>query len=130
MHQDAHEFFNFLLNRIVEEIEEEKKQAQNVNGDDCELYVIRYDYPLMSSKVSSSITTSTNSNSGTRGQDATLVHILFEGILASETRCLTCETVSLLYTIVALASLILSHRYRPATNLFWISPLTSNKIPA
>jgi ubiquitin carboxyl-terminal hydrolase 9/13 len=25
MHQDAHEFFNFLLNRIVEEIEEERK---------------------------------------------------------------------------------------------------------
>jgi ubiquitin carboxyl-terminal hydrolase 9/13 len=41
MHQDAHEFLNFLLNKIVEEIEEEKKQSQNVNGDDCAwLYVI------------------------------------------------------------------------------------------
>ena len=40
MHQDAHEFLNFLLNKIVEEIEEDKKQAQNVNGDDCGLYVI------------------------------------------------------------------------------------------
>ena len=39
MHQDAHEFLNFLLNRIVEEIEDEKKQAQNgINGDDCECY--------------------------------------------------------------------------------------------
>ena len=27
MHQDAHEFFNYLLNRIVEEIEEERKNA-------------------------------------------------------------------------------------------------------
>ena len=27
MHQDAHEFFNYLLNRIVEEIEEERKAA-------------------------------------------------------------------------------------------------------
>lgn len=35
MHQDAHEFLNYLLNKIVEEIEEDKKQAQNVNGDDC-----------------------------------------------------------------------------------------------
>jgi ubiquitin C-terminal hydrolase len=36
MHQDAHEFLNFLLNRIVEEIEEDKKQAQNgIGGDDC-----------------------------------------------------------------------------------------------
>jgi ubiquitin carboxyl-terminal hydrolase 9/13 len=25
MHQDAHEFLNFLLNRIVEEIEQERK---------------------------------------------------------------------------------------------------------
>ena len=25
MHQDAHEFLNYLLNKIVEEIEEEKK---------------------------------------------------------------------------------------------------------
>ena len=29
MHQDAHEFLMFLLNRIVEEIEEERKQLQN-----------------------------------------------------------------------------------------------------
>jgi len=37
MHQDAHEFLNYLLNRIVEEIEEEKKQLQNgANGEDCE----------------------------------------------------------------------------------------------
>lgn len=36
MHQDAHEFLNFLLNRIVEEIEEDKKQAQNgISGEDC-----------------------------------------------------------------------------------------------
>jgi len=27
MHQDAHEFFNYLLNRIVEEIEQERKSA-------------------------------------------------------------------------------------------------------
>jgi ubiquitin carboxyl-terminal hydrolase 9/13 len=33
MHQDAHEFLNYLLNRIVEEIEEEKKQRL-ASGDD------------------------------------------------------------------------------------------------
>jgi ubiquitin C-terminal hydrolase len=27
MHQDAHEFLNFLLNRLAEEMEEEKKAA-------------------------------------------------------------------------------------------------------
>ena len=113
MHQDAHEFLNFLLNRIVEEIEN-KKQTQNVVGDDCEwLYIIRCEHFLISSKVSGSvatlaskttptvITSSTNSNSGTRRQDATLVHNLFEGVLTSETRCLTCETVSCSHTIDA-----------------------------
>lgn len=34
MHQDAHEFFNFLLNRIVEEIEEERKALREPSGDD------------------------------------------------------------------------------------------------
>ena len=28
MHQDAHEFLNYLLNRIVEETEEERKGTQ------------------------------------------------------------------------------------------------------
>jgi hypothetical protein len=37
-------------------------------------------------------TTSSGSNSNS-GQDASLVHKLFEGVLTSETRCLTCETV-------------------------------------
>lgn len=43
MHQDAHEFLNFLLNKIVEEIEEDKRSVQQakekeslVNVDDCE----------------------------------------------------------------------------------------------
>jgi len=36
MHQDAHEFLNYLLNRIVEEIEQERKQKGSVpSGDDC-----------------------------------------------------------------------------------------------
>jgi ubiquitin carboxyl-terminal hydrolase 9/13 len=38
MHQDAHEFLNYLLNKIVEEIEEERRQTRQ-NGEDCELSV-------------------------------------------------------------------------------------------
>ncbi|KAJ7109840.1 hypothetical protein C8R44DRAFT_800702 [Mycena epipterygia] len=73
MHQDAHEFLNYLLNKIVEEIEEDRKSAENGTatppaGED--------------------------SNSGASPQNATLVHKLFEGVLTSETRCLTCENVS------------------------------------
>ncbi|KAK9238169.1 hypothetical protein V1525DRAFT_358888 [Lipomyces kononenkoae] len=63
MHQDAHEFFNFLLNEIVDNVEQHelKLRAQN-NGEQV---------------------------SNTRW-----VHELFEGLLTSETKCLTCENVS------------------------------------
>jgi len=41
MHQDAHEFLNYLLNQIVTEIEEEKKQTQNgVSGEDREYHLV------------------------------------------------------------------------------------------
>ena len=53
MHQDAHEFLNYLLNAIAEEVER-----------------------------------ATTTKSG-----KTWVHELFEGVLTSETKCLTCETV-------------------------------------
>ena len=42
MHQDAHEFLNYLLNRIVEEIEDDRRNflgttnGKNVSGEDCE----------------------------------------------------------------------------------------------
>lgn len=74
MHQDAHEFLNYLLNRIVEETEEERKRAQ--------------DSDLSNSRVS------LPSSAGSHSSSPTIVHKLFEGVLTSETRCLTCETVS------------------------------------
>ncbi|KAL0951876.1 hypothetical protein HGRIS_008536 [Hohenbuehelia grisea] len=83
MHQDAHEFLNFLLNRIVEEVEEERRALKE---DDLSNSIATLSPTI--------VTTTTNSNSGTATQDATLVHKLFEGILTSETRCLTCETLS------------------------------------
>ncbi|EJC98825.1 cysteine proteinase [Fomitiporia mediterranea MF3/22] len=69
MHQDAHEFLIYLLNKIAEDLEEE---ARNVRSGS-------------SSGEDRKTNSSTNSN---------IVHDLFEGVLTSETRCLTCETVS------------------------------------
>jgi len=40
MHQDAHEFLNYLLNQIVEELEEQRKDASN--AEDRELYKLFY----------------------------------------------------------------------------------------
>ncbi|KAI0275422.1 hypothetical protein BC834DRAFT_809089, partial [Gloeopeniophorella convolvens] len=68
MHQDAHEFLNHLLNRIVEEIQTDKHHRDDASGS--------------------------SSNASREDCDGTLVHRLFEGTLTSETRCLTCETVS------------------------------------
>ncbi|KIY50480.1 cysteine proteinase, partial [Fistulina hepatica ATCC 64428] len=76
-HQDAHEFLNYLLNKIVEEIEESRRPHE-----DCTL------------PAPTVVTATTSSNSGTPPEDMTFIHKLFEGILTSETRCLTCETVS------------------------------------
>ena len=33
MHQDAHEFLNYLLNQIVEEMDEQRKKSLNGNGN-------------------------------------------------------------------------------------------------
>ncbi|KAG1742715.1 uncharacterized protein EDB91DRAFT_1127659 [Suillus paluster] len=88
MHQDAHEFLNYLLNRIVEEIEEEKKHPQ-----------IPIDDSAHSVKSSSTVSqplamTASTSSSGSPSTGTTFIHQIFEGILTSETRCLTCENVS------------------------------------
>ncbi|KAI0094172.1 hypothetical protein BDY19DRAFT_981773 [Irpex rosettiformis] len=79
MHQDAHEFLNYLLNQIVEEMDEQRKKSLNGNG---------------SLSVATTTTTGPHTNSSVDFIKSTLVHQLFEGTLTSETRCLTCETVS------------------------------------
>ncbi|CAE6414553.1 unnamed protein product [Rhizoctonia solani] len=71
MHQDAHEFLNYLLNSIVEDLTHEMKAGPPED-------------------LSKSVT-STSSHSNI-SPHLTLVHDLFEGTLTSETRCLTCET--------------------------------------
>ncbi|TFK70462.1 cysteine proteinase [Pluteus cervinus] len=91
MHQDAHEFLNYLLNQIVEEVQEQKRQAL-ANGNAGNGEDLTGSVTTGSSKTPPTLTTL--SNSGTPPAEATLVHKLFEGVLTSETRCLTCETVS------------------------------------
>ncbi|BGP54503.1 hypothetical protein JCM8202_001583 [Rhodotorula sphaerocarpa] len=71
LHQDAHEFFNVLLNSIAETLEvEEKKRAEDEGRP-----------PNMV-------------GTGFAAHAKTWVHQLFEGMLTNETRCLSCETVT------------------------------------
>ncbi|KIP05525.1 hypothetical protein PHLGIDRAFT_128834 [Phlebiopsis gigantea 11061_1 CR5-6] len=85
MHQDAHEFLNYLLNQIVEEMDEDRKKLQNGNGSPN---------GMPGEDLSASIGTLSSAGALPTLAKNTLVHQLFEGILTSETRCLTCETVS------------------------------------
>ncbi|KAK4058468.1 hypothetical protein OIO90_000629 [Microbotryomycetes sp. JL221] len=72
LHQDAHEFLNFLVNTIAESLE--KEQASSTKA---------------SVSVNSGLPNGLDSNSA-----KTWVHRLFEGVLTNETRCLTCETIT------------------------------------
>ena len=75
MHQDAHEFLGWMLNKIAEDVEELEKSMGREEREEREKRL-----------------------GGLKrfgaGEGKTLVHQLFEGLLTNETRCLTCETVS------------------------------------
>eukprot|EP01135_Chromosphaera_perkinsii_P011922 Nk52_evm39s2531 gene=Nk52_evmTU39s2531 len=77
MHQDAHEFLNYLLNTIAELLQEEKKiqlKAQHENA------LKDLDGRMTAQERKEALNT--------------WVHDIFEGTLTNETTCLTCETVS------------------------------------
>lgn len=81
MHQDAHEFLNLLLNQVVDNVEMFAKQhpefveMAQANGHAPE------DGTVMKAEPKAAL-------------DTHWVHDLFEGLLTSETRCLTCENTS------------------------------------
>ena len=87
MHQDAHEFFNLLLNEVVSNVEayakkldeKETAEASTVNGSADKGHI---ENALASSTIKKP------------ALNTRWVHELFEGTLTSETKCLTCETVS------------------------------------
>ncbi|KAL4881610.1 hypothetical protein BJY04DRAFT_55780 [Aspergillus karnatakaensis] len=80
MHQDAHEFLNLLLNEVVLNVE----QAPALPAPDRLLPAAESSESLQPS-----------SSSGLKTPNTTRwVHELFEGLLTSETQCLTCEKAS------------------------------------
>ncbi|CAK7563217.1 MAG: hypothetical protein SEPTF4163_001080 [Sporothrix epigloea] len=82
MHQDAHEFYGLVLNDIIKNVEEtaikrqKEEQEKLKNSDQAALGGA----PAQADEKSSL-------GSG-------WVHDIFEGVLTSETRCLTCESAS------------------------------------
>ncbi|CAG8563245.1 1203_t:CDS:10 [Ambispora leptoticha] len=95
MHQDAHEFLNYVLNAIAENVLEQQKKMEEAEkqqtemSDKSKLHADPNEEAEASSMGGSVRTLSNSSNSAT-----TWVHQLFEGITTNETKCLTCETVT------------------------------------
>ncbi|CAG8521231.1 19777_t:CDS:10 [Dentiscutata erythropus] len=104
MHQDAHEFLNYVLNAIAENVLEQQKkmaEAERVQREqspfcniiDKSKLTINGTSTHGSDDADEKSSKSSESNSGT-SPHTTWVHQLFEGTLTNETKCLTCETVT------------------------------------
>jgi ubiquitin carboxyl-terminal hydrolase 9/13 len=89
MHQDAHEFYGLVLNAVISNVEANSQRLR-------ELEPPRNDDSLAQSMKAAvtSAATAMGLNSGTRSPGTGWVHDIFEGVLTSETKCLTCETAS------------------------------------
>jgi ubiquitin C-terminal hydrolase len=80
MHQDAHEFLNYILNTIAEDVQKYQKASEDSSSNSSKQTSIHSDQTDTSSTLKS-----------------TWVHQLFEGVFSNETKCLSCETVSLFW---------------------------------
>ncbi|KAI0546820.1 cysteine proteinase [Xylaria curta] len=87
MHQDAHEFYGLVLNDVIANVE---STAQRLLNCEAERSV---DGMTDSLRTALSAVAKTRAN-GTNSPGTGWVHDIFEGLLTSETRCLTCETAS------------------------------------
>jgi ubiquitin carboxyl-terminal hydrolase 9/13 len=84
MHQDAHEFYGIVLNDVIANVEANGKRMQELSESR------RKDDPSKPAEISPK----PDSTGLTRSPGTGWVHDIFEGVLTSETRCLTCETAS------------------------------------
>lgn len=85
MHQDAHEFYGLVLNDIIKNVEETAIKRQQEDKDGLKKSV---QAALGDSRSVGALT------DGTSTPGSGWVHDIFEGVLTSETRCLTCESAS------------------------------------
>jgi ubiquitin carboxyl-terminal hydrolase 9/13 len=89
MHQDAHEFYGLVLNAVITNVEanaQRMKELEPPRNDDALAQSMKMAVASAASAMGLS--------SGTRSPGTGWVHEIFEGVLTSETKCLTCETAS------------------------------------
>ncbi|KAI2615610.1 cysteine proteinase [Hypoxylon sp. NC1633] len=87
MHQDAHEFYGLVLNDIISNVESTARRL--LNGEAAR----SKDGAEESLKAALGLIAKSTTN-GTKSPGTGWVHDIFEGVLTSETKCLTCETAS------------------------------------
>ncbi len=88
MHQDAHEFYGLVLNDIISNVEAAAKHLEQAGPRDED---------GLGGSVQNALSAPSAvkmAQSGPKSPGAGWVHDIFEGVLTSETRCLTCETAS------------------------------------
>jgi len=96
MHQDAHEFLNYLLNEMAERLEKAQKAREAADP--------KAQSPPKTATSASGAGGNTGEAEGEEGEEGesakveyqckTWIHSIFEGVLTNETRCLTCESVT------------------------------------
>nr|UWK20423.1 ubiquitin thiolesterase [Trichoderma margaretense] len=87
MHQDAHEFYGLVLNDVIANVEANARKIQ-------ERLEISGQNDLVQSLQNALGSALMNNATGYRTPGTGWVHDIFEGVLTSETKCLTCETAS------------------------------------
>ncbi|KAL2174728.1 uncharacterized protein P884DRAFT_66975 [Thermothelomyces heterothallicus CBS 202.75] len=94
MHQDAHEFYGIVLNDVIANVEAYAKRTQELADSTSKEDPSHQAAGAIAMTTTTTTTTTTNAGSVTRSSGTGWVHDIFEGVLTSETRCLTCETAS------------------------------------
>jgi ubiquitin carboxyl-terminal hydrolase 9/13 len=89
MHQDAHEFYGLVLNAVISNVEAAAQRMKELDPSRNDP-----DSAFKSALTSTAMAMGLMSGSGARSPGTGWVHDIFEGVLTSETKCLTCETAS------------------------------------
>jgi len=85
-HQDAHEFYGLVINAVINNVEANAKRMRELEPPRSQ------DKGLKAAVASAA--NAMGLSSGTRSPGTGWVHEIFEGVLTSETKCLTCERAS------------------------------------
>ncbi|KAK2030714.1 ubiquitin carboxyl-terminal hydrolase [Colletotrichum zoysiae] len=88
MHQDAHEFYGLVLNDVISNVEANAKRVQEREAETKDGLIQSVENALGAANPMS------RSPNGMGSPGTGWVHDIFEGVLTSETKCLTCETAS------------------------------------